>query len=78
MKNTKVFIDVIDKLAPYTFSIFYSKIFEENQYGTYTSIKDTNWKVVIRESYSLILESLNEIILNDNNNFNFCIQQFFF
>ena len=61
-KTQKVFIDVIDKLAPYTFSIFYSKIFEENQYGTYTSIKDTNWKVVIRESYSLILESLNEII----------------
>ncbi len=42
--------------------MYYSNFFEEEQYGTYTSIEKTAWKIVIRESYELILKSLNNII----------------
>ncbi len=62
-KTQKVFTELIDVLSPYQFSIFYSKTFEEEQYGTYTSIEKTGWKIVVRESYELILKSLNSIIL---------------
>ena len=61
-KTQKVFTELIDVLKPYQFSIFYSKIFEEEQYGTYTVIEKTAWKIVVRESYELILKSLNNII----------------
>ena len=61
-KTQKVFTELIDALKPYQFTIFYSKIFEQNQYGTYTVIEKTAWKIVIRESYELILKSLNNII----------------
>jgi len=60
-KTQKVFTELIDKLEPYTFTIFYSKIFNQNQYGTYTIVEKTGWKIV-RESYELILKSLNSII----------------
>lgn len=61
-KREKIFIDLIDKLEPYSFAIFYSNIFEQNRYGTYTSIDKTGWKIVTSESYDLILKSLNGII----------------
>ena len=61
-KSQKVFSELIDVLKPYQFTIFYSKIFEQEQYGTYTSIEKTGWKIVVRESYELILKSLNNII----------------
>ena len=61
-KSQKVFSELIDILEPYQFNIFYSNIFEQEQYGTYTSIEKTGWKIVVRESYELILKSLNNII----------------
>ena len=61
-KSQKVFSELIDVLKSYQFTIFYSKIFEQEQYGTYTSIEKTGWKIVVRESYELILKSLNNII----------------
>ena len=61
-KSQKVFSELIDILEPYQFTIFYSNIFEQEQYGTYTSIEKTGWKIVVRESYELILKSLNNII----------------
>ncbi|PUE65530.1 ATP-binding protein [Arcobacter caeni] len=61
-KSQKVFTELIDVLKPYEFKIFYSDSFSEEQYGTYTSIEKTGWKIVIRESYELILQSLNNII----------------
>ena len=61
-KTQKVFTDLIDKLEPYTFTIFYSEIFNQKEYGTYTTVKKTGWKIVVRESYELILKSLNNII----------------
>jgi PAS domain S-box-containing protein len=62
-KREKIFTELIDKQKPYTFAIFHSKIFNENQYATYASIDKTQWKVVIRESYDLILKSLRGIIV---------------
>ncbi|MFA6741758.1 MAG: ATP-binding protein [Arcobacteraceae bacterium] len=62
-KSQKVFTELIDVLKPYEFTMFYSDSFSEKQYGTYTSIEKTGWKIVIRESYELILKSLNNIIL---------------
>ena len=61
-KSQKVFTHLIDILKPYEFTIFYSNSFDEEQYGTYTSIEKTGWKIVVRESYKLILKSLNSII----------------
>lgn len=61
-RSQKVFSELIDILEPYQFTIFYSKILEQEQYGTYTSIEKTGWKIVVRESYELILKSLNNII----------------
>lgn len=62
-KSQKVFTKLIDALNPYEFTIFYSKIFQQEEYGTYTTIEKTGWKVIVRESYDLILKSLNNIIL---------------
>ncbi len=61
-KSQKIFTKLIDVLNPYEFAIFYSKIFGQEEYGTYTTIERTGWKVVVRESYELILKSLNNII----------------
>jgi signal transduction histidine kinase/HAMP domain-containing protein len=61
-KSQKVFTKLIDVLNPYEFAIFYSKIFAQEEFGTYTSIEKTGWKVVVRESYELILKSLNNIL----------------
>ena len=61
-KSQKVFTELIDILEPYDFAMFYSNSFENEQYGTYTSIEKTSWKIVVRESYELILKSLNSII----------------
>ena len=61
-KSQKVFTELIDILEPYDFAMFYSNSFENEQYGTYTSIEKTGWKIVVRESYELILKSLNSII----------------
>ena len=62
-KREKVFTKLIELLEPYTFTTYYSNFFGSNQYGTYTSIDKTSWKIVIRESYEKILESLNNIII---------------
>jgi len=62
-KTQKVFTELIDKVAPYTFKVFYSKISNENHYGTYTKIEKTGWIIVIRESYVSILKSLFNLII---------------
>jgi signal transduction histidine kinase/HAMP domain-containing protein len=61
-KTQKVFTDLIDLVKPYTFKVFYSKISNENHYGTYTQIEKTGWKIVIRESYIVILKSLYNLV----------------
>ena len=60
-KSQKIFTKLIDVLNPYEFAIFYSKIFQQEEYGTYATIERTGWKVVVRENYELILKSLNNI-----------------
>ena len=62
-KAEKVFTELIDMVSPYTFKIYYSKALNTKQYGTYTTIEKTGWKVVIRENYEDILKSLSELIL---------------
>lgn len=62
-KSQKIFTQLVDVLKPYEFSIFYSKVFNQEEYGTYTVIEKTGWKIVVRESYELILKSLNNIVL---------------
>lgn len=61
-KSQNIFSELIDILNPYEFAIFYSNIFEQEEYGTYIIIEKTGWKIVVRESYELILKSLNNII----------------
>ncbi len=61
-KTHEIFTKLIDVLKPYEFAIFYSNNFEQKQYGTYTTIERTGWKIVVRESYEIILKSLNSII----------------
>ena len=41
----------------------FSNALDTKQYGTYTNIDKTGWKVVIRENYEDILKSLSELIL---------------
>ncbi len=60
--RNEVFTKLINKLPPYSFTIFYSKLLDENLYGTYTTIEKTGWKIVISESYDSILKSLNGIV----------------
>ena len=61
-KSHEVFAHLIDVLKPYEFHTFYSIIFHQEEYGTYTTIEETSWKIVVRENYELILKSLNHII----------------
>ena len=62
-KAEKVFTELIDVVPPYTFREYFSNVLDSKQYGTYTVIEKTGWKVVIRESYDDILKSLSELIL---------------
>ena len=62
-KAEKVFTELIDIVPPYTFREYFSNVLDSKQYGTYTVIEKTGWKVVIRESYDDILKSLSELIL---------------
>jgi nitrogen-specific signal transduction histidine kinase/HAMP domain-containing protein len=62
-KREEIFTNLIDLVDPYTFRIFYSKLFEEKEYGTYTKIEKTGWKIVIQESYKQILSSLNNLVI---------------
>ena len=61
-KSHEIFTRLIDKLSPYEFNTFYSIIFNQEEYGTYTIVKQTGWRIVIRESYDLILKSLVNIL----------------
>ena len=62
-KAEKVFTELIDVVPPYTFREYFSNVLDSKQYGTYTVIDKTGWKIVIRESYEDILKSLSELIL---------------
>ena len=62
-KAEKVFTELIDIVPPYTFREYFSNVLDSKQYGTYTVIEKTGWKVIIRESYDDILKSLSELIL---------------
>ena len=62
-KSQEVFTKLINLVKPYQFAVFFSNITYQEQYGTYISIEKTNWKIVVRESYELILKSLNTIII---------------
>ena len=62
-KAEKVFTELIDIVPPYTFREYFSNVLDSKQYGTYTVIDKTGWKIVIRESYEDILKSLSELIL---------------
>ena len=62
-KREQVFTTLIDRQEPYSFAIYTSKFFEGKQYGTYTIIDKTEWKIVTRENYNLILKSLKNIVL---------------
>jgi signal transduction histidine kinase/HAMP domain-containing protein len=62
-KTKEVFTKLIDKLPSYYFTIFNSSLNNENLYGTYTTIQKTDWKIVVSESYDLILKSLSGIVL---------------
>ena len=61
-KSHEIFTHLIDSVKPYDFSTFYSTIFHQEEYGTYTTVVQTGWKIVVRENYELILKSLNNII----------------
>ncbi|MDD2291439.1 MAG: ATP-binding protein [Aliarcobacter sp.] len=61
-KTEEIFTKLVDILEPYQFAVYYSNGFQQKQYGTYTYIERTGWKIVVRESYELILKSLNSII----------------
>ena len=62
LKNTEVYKKLINIVKPYSFSKFKALSNGELQYGTYTKIEKTSWKIVIRENYNLILKSLITII----------------
>jgi len=62
IKNADVYKNLILKVQAYEFSKFEGLGKNETQYGTYTNIDKTSWKIVSRESYDLILKSLNNII----------------
>lgn len=62
VKNSDVYKSMIEKIKPYQFTKFESIDRKSIQYATYTNIDKTDWKIVVRESYSLILKSLNNII----------------
>ena len=61
-KSHEIFTRLIDSVKPYEFDTFYSIIFNQEEFGTYTSVEETGWKIVVRENYELILKSLNNII----------------
>ena len=62
IKNSDVYVSLINKLEPYSFTKFKAFTLSKYQYGTYTNIANTSWKIVVREHYDMILSSLNGII----------------
>jgi len=60
--SSEVYTKMIDKIKPYTQTLFIAVKTLSEQYGAYTSIKETNWKILVRQDYQEILNSLNSII----------------
>lgn len=59
-----VFTNLINIEKPYSYAIFNSMLNNKKNYGTYTSIEETNWKIVIRESFDDILTTQKNIIIS--------------
>lgn len=57
-----VYENLINKVKPYEQMIFMGIKNPKTQYGAYVNINNTNWKIVVRDDYTLVLDSLNNII----------------
>ena len=61
--STQLYTKLIDVIAPYTQIRFTEIKSASEQYGSYTSISKTKWKVIVRQNYQEIITSLKNIIL---------------
>ena len=61
--SSEIYTKLINKKRVYTQENYKSIKNNRNEYGMYTTIKKTNWKIVVRENYQEILDELNEIVL---------------
>ena len=61
--NSGVFKELIEKKDEYEISTFKNICYGSLDYGMYTTISKTNWKVVIRQNYSLMESYLLKILL---------------
>ena len=61
--STEIYTKLVNAVEPYTQVIFNPIKNMSEQYGSYTSIPKTKWKVVVRQNYQDIITSLKNIIL---------------
>lgn len=61
--GSSVFQELILKLKPYELSKFSTVITKSKNYGMYTQIERTGWKIVIRQSYTLLMQSIFEVLV---------------
>lgn len=61
--NTTLYKDLINKENEYKINTFSNIKDGSLDYGMYTNIKKTNWKIVIRQNYSLIEQYLFDFII---------------
>ena len=60
--HSEVFTKLINGNNPYKHIIFKSKIEERDQFGAYLKINKVDWYLVVRDSHTYILKSLDTII----------------
>ncbi len=61
--NTTLYKDLINKEKEYTITTFNNVSHGTMDYGMYTNLEKTNWKIVIRQNYSLMEQYLFDLII---------------
>ncbi|WP_108062811.1 ATP-binding protein [Poseidonibacter lekithochrous] len=61
--SSEIYTKLINHQKSYSQINYKSIKNKTNEYGMYSTIKKTNWKIVVRENYQEILDELNEMIL---------------
>ncbi len=61
--SSPVFTELINKSYPYELTQFKSPVSNVKNYGMYAEVEATGWKIIIRQNYDLIMQSLFEIFI---------------
>ena len=62
--NFEIYTELINKEKEFSQTVFYSSKTKNKEFGAYTKSNKSNWTIVVRESYTKILDSMKTVILS--------------